>query len=81
MVRKAKAHLELNLARDVKGNKKGFSKYLSVKRKTRESMGPLLSGAGALVTQDMANTEVLNAFFTSKTSLRESKAPEGVGKV
>ena len=31
---KAKAHLELDLARKVKGNKKGFFKYISRKRKT-----------------------------------------------
>ena len=38
--RKAKAHLELNLARDVKDNKKGFFKYISSKRKTGETVGP-----------------------------------------
>ena len=30
--RKAKAHMELNLARDVRNNKKGFFKYISSKR-------------------------------------------------
>jgi len=35
-VRKAKVHLELNLARDVKDNKKDFSKYINNKWKTRE---------------------------------------------
>jgi len=39
--RKAKAHLELNLARDVKDNKKGFFKYVSSKAKTRKNVGPL----------------------------------------
>jgi len=34
VVREAKPHLELNLLRDVKGNKKGFYKYISSKRKT-----------------------------------------------
>jgi len=29
--RKAKAHLELNLARDVRNNKKGFFNYISSK--------------------------------------------------
>ena len=28
-------------------------------------MGPLLNGAGSLVTQGMEKAEVLNAFFTS----------------
>jgi len=31
--RKAKAHLELKLARDVKNNKKGFFNYISSQRK------------------------------------------------
>ncbi|PKU33022.1 rna-directed dna polymerase from mobile element jockey-like [Limosa lapponica baueri] len=52
-VRKAKANLELNLARGVKGNKKGFYKYINSKRKTRENVGQLLNGAGELVTRDM----------------------------
>jgi len=42
-MRKAKAHLEFNLAGDVKDNKKGFFKYISSKQKTRENMGPLLN--------------------------------------
>lgn len=50
-VRRAKDHLELNLAKDVKDNKKGFSKCIGNKRKTRESVGPLLNGAGDLVTR------------------------------
>jgi len=41
--RKAKAHLELNLARDVKNNKKGFFNYISSKRKTRDNVGLLLN--------------------------------------
>lgn len=49
-VRKAKAHLELKLARDVKGNIKGFSRYVSSKMKTRENVGLLLNGAGNLMT-------------------------------
>jgi len=36
--RKAKVHLELKLARDVKDNKKGFFNYISSKWKTREKM-------------------------------------------
>ncbi|GAB0209193.1 hypothetical protein GRJ2_003385000 [Grus japonensis] len=37
-VRKAKAQLELNLARDAKNNKKGFYRYVSQKRKVKESV-------------------------------------------
>lgn len=35
-VRKAKAHLELNLEREIKDNK-GFFKYISIIRKSREN--------------------------------------------
>lgn len=35
-VDKCNAHLELNLARDSKGNKKGFYGYISSKRQMRE---------------------------------------------
>ena len=52
-MRKAKAHLELKLARDVKNNKKGFFNYISSKRKTRDNVGPLLHEAGVLVTEDV----------------------------
>jgi len=52
-MRNAKAHLELDLARDVKDNRKGFFKYISSKRMTRENVGPPLNEMGALVTEDM----------------------------
>ncbi|PKU48851.1 dynein heavy chain axonemal-like [Limosa lapponica baueri] len=48
-IRKAKAKVELNLSRSMKGNKKGFYKYISSKKMTRENVGPLLNGAGELV--------------------------------
>jgi len=60
MVRKAKVHRELNLAKDVKGNKKGFYSYRGDKKKTRENVGLLLNGA-----QHMEKAEVLNALFVS----------------
>lgn len=37
--RKAVAQTELNLARDIKGNMKGFFKLISSKRKTRKKCG------------------------------------------
>lgn len=46
-----KAYLELNLMREVKGNKNNFSRYISRKRKTRENMGLVLNGTGDLVTK------------------------------
>ncbi|GAB0182598.1 mitochondrial enolase superfamily member 1 [Grus japonensis] len=83
--RKAKAHLELNLARDVKDNKKGFFKYISSKRKTRENVGPLLNEVGALVMEDTEKAEILNAFFasvfTAKAGPQESQTPGAKKKV
>ncbi|GAB0185935.1 mitochondrial enolase superfamily member 1 [Grus japonensis] len=83
-VRKAEAQLELDLAWDVKDNKKGFYKYIGDKRKTRENVGPLLNEMGDLVTLNMEKAELLNAFFasvfTSKTELQESQVPENRGK-
>jgi len=78
--RKAKVHLELNMVRDVKDNKKGFFNYISSKRKTRGKVGPLLNEVGALVTQDTEKAELLNAFFasvfTAKTGPQASQSPE-----
>ncbi|GAB0204162.1 mitochondrial enolase superfamily member 1 [Grus japonensis] len=79
-MRKAKAHLELKLARDVKDNKKGFFKYIGSKRKTRENLGPLLNEVGALVMEDIEKVELLNAFFasflTAKAIPQESQTME-----
>ena len=37
-VRNAKAQMELNLARDVKSNKKGFYRYIGRMRQVKESV-------------------------------------------
>jgi len=63
--RRAKVHLQLNWARDVKENKKVFFKYISRKWKTRENVGPLLNEVGALVTEDTEKMQLLNVFFAS----------------
>jgi len=39
-VRKAKAQLELNITTDAKNNKKDFYRYVSQKRKVKESISP-----------------------------------------
>lgn len=49
-MRKAKARLELNLAKVVKDNKKGFFKHINNKKATRENVGPLLNGKGTIAT-------------------------------
>ena len=69
-MRKAKAHLHLNLAKVIKDNKKGFSKYVNSKRKTRGNAGPLLSAGDVLVTGDAEMAEILNALFASVFSER-----------
>lgn len=83
MVRKAKTYLEFNVMKTFKVNKKVFCNRS--KRKIRESVSPLLNGAGALVTEHTGKAEVLNGFFasvsTSKTSLQKSQALETRGKV
>lgn len=58
-MRRAKA---LYLAKDVKENKKGFFKYISNKRKARDSVSLLLYGRGILVREDAEKAELLNTF-------------------
>jgi len=48
-VKKAKTQMEINLARDIKVNKKKFYRYISHKRKTREDVGILWRETGELV--------------------------------
>ncbi|GAB0207584.1 hypothetical protein GRJ2_003224100 [Grus japonensis] len=83
-VRKAKAQTELNLARDVKDNKKSFYSYVSDKRRTRENVGILQNETGHLVTQDMEKAEVFNDFFasvfTSKGCSHTAQLTEGKGR-
>ena len=43
--------MELNLASDVRGNEKGFYRYIRSKRKTRENVGLLLNAARDVVTK------------------------------
>jgi len=78
--RKAKAHLQLNLARDVKDSKKCFFKYISSKQKTRENVGPLLNEVGVLMMEDAEKAQLLNAFFasvfTAKANPQESQSLE-----
>lgn len=83
-VRKAKAHPEYNLVRDMKGNKKGIPRRMSSKRRGRENVGVPLNGTEELVTKDMEKVKVLHAFFTlvftSHIFLQESEAAETSGK-
>ena len=64
-VRKAKALLELNLARDAKKNRKGFYRYLNQKSQVQEGIQPLASDIGKLVATDKEKAEVLINSFAS----------------
>lgn len=46
MVRKTKAQVDLNLARGVEKNMKGFYEYFGDKSKARENVGLLLNELG-----------------------------------
>ncbi|PKU46491.1 rna-directed dna polymerase from mobile element jockey- hypothetical protein [Limosa lapponica baueri] len=56
-VRKAKTLIDLNLARDIKGNKKRFYRYVIDKRKTKENVDPLQKEMGDIVTRDIDKAE------------------------
>jgi len=64
-VRKARVQLEVNLARDTKNNKKGFYRYISQKRKVKESIPPLIRKSSNPVTTDKEHAEVLGSFVAS----------------
>ncbi|KFQ76863.1 hypothetical protein N335_14424, partial [Phaethon lepturus] len=64
-VRRAKAQLELNLAREAKNNKSSFYRYVSHKRRAKESTPSLMSKTDKLATTDEEKTEVLNNDFAS----------------
>ena len=51
-VRKAKAQLELSMARDATKNKKSFYKYLNQNRKVQKGVSSLVSNSGRLVATD-----------------------------
>ena len=82
-IRKVKAQMELNLARDVKNNK-GVYRYFGQKRKIKENVPCLVNKTGELVTTDMEKAEVLNNFFasicTGNLSSHISQVPEPQGR-
>jgi len=75
--RKAKALIDLNLDRYIKGNKKSFYRYISDKRQSKENMGRLWKRMGDLVTQHVEKAEVLDDFFASVYTSKCSHAAAG----
>ena len=65
-IRKAKAWMELRLAKDAKNNKKEFYRYSAQKRKAKENVSPLIKKEGELVITDTRY---------STTSLPQSSLP------
>ena len=49
--------MELNLARDVKNNKKGFYWYIGRKRQAKEGVPPPMKGNGELASSDIEKAE------------------------
>lgn len=77
--------MELNLARDVTDNKKGFFKNISSKRKPKENVSSLLNVVGAMVMKNTEKVELLNtcfvSIFTTKASVPETQILEATEKV
>ncbi|CAM2100164.1 unnamed protein product [Caretta caretta] len=74
-IRKAKSHL----VGDVKSNKKGFFRYVSNKKKVKESVGPSLNEGGNRVTEDVEKANVLKAFFASVFTNKVSSQTAALG--
>lgn len=75
--------MELNLARDVKNNKKGFYRYIYQKRLSKESVTPLINEKGKLTITDMEMAEVLKFFasvFSGSQASRISHILEPLGR-
>lgn len=77
--RNAKTYLQLNLVKDVKGNKKGLYRQITSKKKNSEGMDPLINRLGDVVRKDMKRDEVLNVFLASASASKISlqKSSEG----
>lgn len=72
--------MKLNLANDIKDNKKSLCKYISSKKNVMENVGLLLNQMGVLVPEDTGQEGLLYAFFvsafTAEAGSQESKTSE-----
>lgn len=70
--------LELNLARDIKNNKKCLFRYIGQQRKMAETVPLPMSEIGDMATIDIEKAEVLNNFSLLWSSLASAPAiPDG----
>lgn len=59
----------MNLARDVKGNKKGFCISMNSKRKTQKNVGLLLKAAGELM-RNKEEVKLFSAFLPESLQVK-----------
>ena len=64
-VKQAKRRYERNLAKQAKKNPKEFYSYLKTKTSNKESVGPLKTDGGDIITDDATMVSMLNSFFGS----------------
>ena len=62
---KAKSQIELNLTRDIEGEKKKFYRCIRGKKKVREDVDLFPKETGVLVMKYTEKVEVLSGFFAS----------------
>lgn len=60
-----KVQIKLNLAKDVKNNKKEFYRYAGQKGQAKEAVPPPINEKGELSSTNMVKAEVLYKFFAS----------------
>lgn len=78
---KAKSYLELNLAREMKINKKSFYRCINSERRTRENVGLLLNELGYLMTTGKVPLNALFAsLYTGRSSLQQCQPLRLEGK-
>lgn len=65
-VKKTEAHLEFNLVKDMKGNKKGFYRCISSKIKAMGKVGPLLKNQDKLILKKMMKNK--DSYWRGKRS-------------
>ena len=76
--------MELNLARDVKDNKKGLYRYIGRKRQATETVSSVMKGNGELASSEIERAEVFASVFTGgqASPICQDHEPlgEGVGR-